>query len=240
MKTHSQHDPPVPHIGAWPNLIGLDSPIVAVCWQAMFAKISGANLPWFIHLILGLSTWCIYLADRIIDVGITARNKKQLGFVFSARLAVCLAALMSLYETFNHGEVAYFDASVTLLFFLLTGRYLDHLMRARARSAVSQLLSLSASSAMVEEADGIPVVDLPWRAEPLCPPPTIHRRLRILLILITTRTTNHKHNVPFRCIAVPGFHLVTYRHIYQDLLVLWKNSISAYSLFSATASISLV
>jgi Cu2+-exporting ATPase len=69
-------------------------------------------------------------------------------------LAVCLAALMSLYETFNHGEVAYFDASVTLLFFLLTGRYLDHLMRARARSSVSQLLSLSASSAMIEEADG--------------------------------------------------------------------------------------
>lgn len=93
---------------------------------------------------------------------------------------------------------------------------------------------------VVEEVDGIPVVDLPWRAEPLCPPPTIHRRLRILLILITTRTTNHKHNVPFRCIAVPGFHLVTYRHIYQDLLVLWKNSISAYSSFSVTASISLV
>ncbi len=69
-------------------------------------------------------------------------------------LAVCLAALMSLYETFNHGEVAYFDASVTLLFFLLTGRYLDHLMRSRARSAVSQLLSLSASSAMIEDIDG--------------------------------------------------------------------------------------
>jgi P-type Cu2+ transporter len=70
-------------------------------------------------------------------------------------LAVCLAALMSLYETFNHGEVAYFDASVTLLFFLLTGRYLDHLMRARARSAVSRLLSLAASSAMIIDATGM-------------------------------------------------------------------------------------
>ncbi len=69
-------------------------------------------------------------------------------------LAVCLAALMSLFETFNHGEVAYFDASVTLLFFLLTGRFLDHVMRARARSAVSQLLTLAASSAMIVNETG--------------------------------------------------------------------------------------
>ncbi|MES2983114.1 MAG: hypothetical protein V4727_12445 [Verrucomicrobiota bacterium] len=68
MKSPSLHDSLIPHVGAWPNLIGLDSPIVAVCWQAMFAKISGVELPWFIHLILGLSTWCIYLVDRIIDV----------------------------------------------------------------------------------------------------------------------------------------------------------------------------
>ncbi len=71
-------------------------------------------------------------------------------------LAVCLAAMMSLYETSTHGKVAYFDASVTLLFFLLTGRYLDHLMRAKARSAVSQLLSLASSSAMILEDDGTP------------------------------------------------------------------------------------
>jgi Cu2+-exporting ATPase len=61
---------------------------------------------------------------------------------------------MSLYATFNHGEMAYFDASVTLLFFLLTGRYLDHLMRARARSAVVQLMSLAATGATVIAEDG--------------------------------------------------------------------------------------
>ncbi|MCA8930580.1 MAG: heavy metal translocating P-type ATPase, partial [Alphaproteobacteria bacterium] len=37
-------------------------------------------------------------------------------------LAVFLAAGMSVYETANHGENAYFDASVSLLFFLLIGR----------------------------------------------------------------------------------------------------------------------
>ncbi len=69
-------------------------------------------------------------------------------------LGVLLASFMSLYETINGAEHAYFDASVTLLFFLLAGRYLDHLMRARARSAIAQLVSLSADGAAVVEPDG--------------------------------------------------------------------------------------
>ena len=69
-------------------------------------------------------------------------------------LGVLLASFMSLFETINGAEHAYFDASVTLLFFLLAGRYLDHLMRARARSAIAQLVSLSAEGATLVEADG--------------------------------------------------------------------------------------
>ena len=69
-------------------------------------------------------------------------------------LGVLLASFMSLFETINGAEHAYFDASVTLLFFLLAGRYLDHLMRARARSAISQLISLSSEGASVIAEDG--------------------------------------------------------------------------------------
>ena len=69
-------------------------------------------------------------------------------------LGVLLASLMSLFQTINGEEHAYFDASVTLLFFLLAGRYLDHLMRARARSAIAQLVSLSSEGATVIAADG--------------------------------------------------------------------------------------
>ena len=69
-------------------------------------------------------------------------------------LAITLSYAMSLYETMNHGKEAYFDASVSLLFFLLIGRTLDHIMRDRARSAISGLARLSPRGATVLTADG--------------------------------------------------------------------------------------
>ncbi|MCD2173345.1 cation-translocating P-type ATPase [Rhizobium sp. C4] len=69
-------------------------------------------------------------------------------------LAISLSYAMSLYETMNHGQEAYFDASVSLLFFLLIGRTLDHIMRDRARSAISGLARLSPRGATVLTPDG--------------------------------------------------------------------------------------
>ncbi len=69
-------------------------------------------------------------------------------------IGVGLAFGMSLYETIQHGPHAYFDAAVSLLFFLLIGRTLDHLMRERARQAVSGLARLAARGAQVLGADG--------------------------------------------------------------------------------------
>lgn len=69
-------------------------------------------------------------------------------------VGVSLAYAMSLYETINHGDHAYFDASVSLLFFLLIGRTLDHVMRERARTAVKGLSQLAARGAMVLRGDG--------------------------------------------------------------------------------------
>lgn len=68
-------------------------------------------------------------------------------------LAVILAGILSLNAVANSGEEAFFDAAVMLLFFLLVGRYLDHRVRARARSAVSQLLSLWSAEATLVRGD---------------------------------------------------------------------------------------
>ena len=57
-------------------------------------------------------------------------------------IGVLLATALSLFETVQSGDHAYFDASTTLLFFLLIGRTLDHLMRERARSAITSLARL--------------------------------------------------------------------------------------------------
>ena len=69
-------------------------------------------------------------------------------------LAVMLAASMSLHETIVGGPHAYFDSAITLLFFLLVGRYLDRRARGRARAAGARLLTMRAQSVTVLAPDG--------------------------------------------------------------------------------------
>lgn len=69
-------------------------------------------------------------------------------------VGVLLAFGMSLYETIHHGPHAYFDAAISLLFFLLIGRTLDHVMRERARTAVKGLAALAARGAWAIEPGG--------------------------------------------------------------------------------------
>lgn len=69
-------------------------------------------------------------------------------------IGVLLVSVMSLYETMTHGAHAYFDGAVMLLFFLLCGRWLDSVMRDRARGGVTALLRNMGTGAMVVEGDG--------------------------------------------------------------------------------------
>lgn len=70
-------------------------------------------------------------------------------------LALALALITSLWETSLSGEHAYFDAALTLTFFLLAGRYLDYRTRAVARSAAEELAALEVPRAirMEDEAE---------------------------------------------------------------------------------------
>lgn len=66
-------------------------------------------------------------------------------------VALILTTIMSLFETLHHGEYAYFDSVVMLLFLLLIGRYLDRRTRGRARAAAQDLLLMMAGTATVVE-----------------------------------------------------------------------------------------
>jgi len=84
----------------------------------------------------------------------TALKAQRLNMDVPISLAIALALVTSLWETTLSGEHAYFDAAITLTFFLLTGRYLDHRTRSVARSAAEELAALEVPRAFRLTGDG--------------------------------------------------------------------------------------
>ncbi len=78
----------------------------------------------------------------------SALKHRRLNMDVPIVLAILLAVVTSLWETSLSGEHAYFDAALTLVFFLLAGRYLDHRTRAVARSAAEELAALEVPRAI--------------------------------------------------------------------------------------------
>ena len=70
-------------------------------------------------------------------------------------IAVVLAGGMSLLDTMQGREHAYFDSAVTLLFFLLIGRFLDQRARAKARGSAEHLLALRATALTIIDPTGV-------------------------------------------------------------------------------------
>lgn len=69
-------------------------------------------------------------------------------------LAIVLSLALSVYQTILKGAQTYFDAAVMLAFLLLIGRYLDFVLRDRARGAAKHLLAMQTVPAHRIGADG--------------------------------------------------------------------------------------
>lgn len=95
-----------------------------------------------------------YAGQPFFRSALGALRNNSLNMDVPISLAVLLAAGMSLYQTMQHAEHAYFDASVMLLFFLLIGRVLDRRVRTKARESAAHLLGLQAEAATIIDPDG--------------------------------------------------------------------------------------
>ncbi|WP_040476734.1 heavy metal translocating P-type ATPase metal-binding domain-containing protein [Paramagnetospirillum caucaseum] len=124
-------------------------------WAGHFSYMGPATrdlMHWISALIvLPAVAWCVRPFARS---AVAALRSGRTNMDVPITIGVTLASLMSLWETINGGEYAYFDSAITLLFFLLIGRYLDSRARGRARTTVEHLLALDAVAVTVLEDDG--------------------------------------------------------------------------------------
>ncbi|MEX0309980.1 MAG: heavy metal translocating P-type ATPase [Tateyamaria sp.] len=84
----------------------------------------------------------VYCAQPFFRWAWSAVRVARLNMDVPIALAILLACGLSLYETAHGGEHAYFDAALSLTFFLLAGRVLEKRMRQAARSAAADLAAL--------------------------------------------------------------------------------------------------
>ena len=95
-----------------------------------------------------------YAGQPFFSSALEALKRWRLNMDVPISLAILLSTAMSVFQTIKGGGQVYFDAGVSLLFFLLIGRYLDQQVRVRARGAAENLLSLKAQWAHVIGSDG--------------------------------------------------------------------------------------
>jgi P-type Cu2+ transporter len=95
-----------------------------------------------------------YAGKPFFASAVAALRRMRTNMDVPISLGVLLVTGMSLVQTMQGGAHTYFDSAITLLFFLLIGRVLDHRARGRARATAEQLLTLCAADAAVLRPDG--------------------------------------------------------------------------------------
>lgn len=128
---------------------------------AVWSGASGATRDMF-HLISATIAlpMVLYAAQPFFRNAMSALKVGRLNMDVPISLAIILAGGMSLFETLMGGEHAYFDAALSLTFFLLIGRYLEHRTRSAAHSAAKELAALEAHTAERQTENGSETVPI--------------------------------------------------------------------------------
>lgn len=124
-------------------------------WAGLASDMDGATATLFHWLSALIALPAVaYAGQPFFRSAKAALKGRRLNMDVPISLAIILATAMSLFQTVQGSEQVYFDAAVTLLFFLLIGRTLDQYMRSRARGAAQNLMSLRSSRATLLDDDG--------------------------------------------------------------------------------------
>lgn len=92
----------------------------------------------------------IFSAQPFFVSGFHALRNKRMNMDVPIAVAIILALALSLYEVSMGGRDAYFDAALSLTFFLLIGRFLDQRIRGAASSAAKDLTALEPATVMID------------------------------------------------------------------------------------------
>lgn len=101
-----------------------------------------------------------YAGRPFFDSAIAALKRGRTNMDVPISIGIVLALAMSVLETWNSGEHAYFDGAVMLIFFLLIGRTLDRAMLRKTRAVAANVAALRAETMLKRLPDGS------WRDTP--------------------------------------------------------------------------
>ena len=133
-------------------------------WAGMLSDM-GPGVSGFFHWVSALIALpaIAYAGQPFFQSALGALRARRFNMDVPIAVAISLATGMSLFQTLRGSEQVYFDAAVSLLFFLLIGRFLDQRVRVKAAGAAQHLMALRADWASVIGIDGA-ISNVPARA----------------------------------------------------------------------------
>ena len=133
---------------------------LSICVWAGFDGEMGEGTRALFHWISGLVAVpaALYSGRPFFRSAARSLARGQANMDVPISLGILLALGLSLSEALQGGRYTYFDAAVSLPFLLLIGRYLDHLLRSKARSAALELAAMQSVTTNRVGSDGVTAV----------------------------------------------------------------------------------